>query len=100
MMKQSTKTQWNTASNEVVFMKRLTPEMLTSLPPTQTGFVVSMKIIPPEPFDQSLLAHVAETFPASQLFSMEIRDMQGIWVELRNFLIDGALLGLNTHPVE
>lgn len=86
-MKQSTDVRSNTlVASETIFMKNLSNNMLATLSPTQTGFVISMRTVPTDLSGQSLLSNVAELFPPAHLFGKEIRDTPGIWVGLRNFL--------------
>lgn len=79
-----------------MFMQKISDSALSSLSPTQVGFVVSLRAISSDLSGDVLKQQISEMFPPAQLFSKEIADMPMVWIELRNFL-DARGVGLQQH---
>lgn len=68
------------------FFKRISHEELKTMSNRQRGFILSIRSLDPTYTGSALKDTVAELFPSAHLFSEELREIPGIWLELRKFL--------------
>lgn len=96
-MSQNTELDRTDATDPHSFMKALTNDELSMMTTRQKGFVISICALDPTTAGTDLKYTIAEMFPPAHLFSDEIKEIPGVWVELRKFLdSNGATLAQNS----
>lgn len=75
-----------TVSPRATFLKDLNHKYLLTMNTRQKGFMVSVRALDPGITGTDLKETKSEKFPPYHLFTAEIKETLGVWVELRKYL--------------